>query len=228
MSIQTYGLTLHLEVPAAITPARVARLLREIPVPGTEIAVVTGDPALMVAAGRTVDSERHPYDHSEARTATMNPSNELETAVRALRAIREQKLQDIAEIDRSIAELLNVISKLPEGLARAKELGDISDRFSGLSIPKAAEAFLRDVKGEPATTKEISDALLRGGIRTNSRSFEATVYSRLQESTSPRFRRTPDGRGWWIVRMPLPHAAWGVDAEPESAMGAQVHDGAVQ
>lgn len=147
----------------------------------------------------------------------MSASKELETAVRALRAIREQKQQELLEIDRSITDFLNVLAKLPEGLARAQELGEVGDRFAQMSIPQAAEVFLRDVKQEPATGREIADALLRGGIRTTAKNFESVVYSRLQESTRPKFRRTPDGRAWWFTDVALPSQAWGIDDLPAKA-----------
>lgn len=158
----------------------------------------------------------------------MSATKELETAVRALRASREQKKQDIVELDRSIADFIAVLAKLPEELARAQELGDITDRFVNLSVPKAAEVYLLDVKRGPAAGREIAEALLRGGIRTTSNRFEAVVYSRLQESTSPKFRRTPDSRGWWLADLPLETGAWGIEDAPASAMGAKVQDGAVR
>jgi len=144
-------------------------------------------------------------------TTMLHATKELETAVHALRAIREQKTQEIVEIDRTIADFLRVLAKMPESAAAAAAFGNVSDRYQGLSIPKAAEVFLTEVKQEPATSKEVAEALLRGGIRTTAKNFEATVYSRLQESTSPTFRRTPDGRGWWIQGRPLPSQAWGVE-----------------
>lgn len=149
----------------------------------------------------------------------MNATKELETAVRALRAIREQKQQEINDIDKSIEDFLRVLAKLPEGMARAQELGDITDRYATLSIPKAAEAFLREVKQGPATGKEIADALLRGGIKTTAKAFENVVYSRLQESTSPKFRRTPDGRAWWFAGVPFGTDAFGLeDSTPAGAL----------
>jgi hypothetical protein len=92
-------------------------------------------------------------------------------------------------------------------------LGTPTDRYVGLSVPKAAATFLREVKQEPATTREIGEALLRGGVKTGSKNFEATVYTLLRESTAPRFRRTPDGRGWWLDGVPLPTEAWGPEGQ---------------
>ena len=50
--------------------------------------------------------------------------------------------------------------------------------YAGMSVTKAAAAFLRAV-GKPRSTGEISRALDRGGIAHKSKSFPNTVYSRL-------------------------------------------------
>jgi hypothetical protein len=139
---------------------------------------------------------------------SQSPTHDLEAAVHALRAIREQKLQDIADIDRALQGFLVVLGGLPDSRLTAPVPAD-APSYVGVSIPKAAEQVLRT--GGPATTRQIADALRAGGIRSTAKNFEATVYSRLVESTNPQFRRTPDGRGWWIQGEPLPTAQWGAE-----------------
>jgi hypothetical protein len=50
--------------------------------------------------------------------------------------------------------------------------------------------------GTPRTTREIADALLERGIKTNSKNYIATVYATLNNSEA--FKRTNDGT-WELV-----------------------------
>lgn len=134
---------------------------------------------------------------------------EFESAIRAMRVLREQKLREVEEIELNIANFETMLQRMPEVRAKLEALGTVTSAYAHLSIPKATALYLQTHKGEPAVTKEIAEALLRGGIRTTAKNFEATVYTLLRESTSPRFRRTPDGRGWWLADVPLPNEAWG-------------------
>jgi hypothetical protein len=143
----------------------------------------------------------------------MSAIHEFETALRALRTLREQKLREIERIDLNISNFETLLATLPGMQEKLAAMGTPTDRYVGLSVPKAAAVFLKDVKQEPAVTKEIAEALLRGGITTASKNFEATVYTLLRESTAPRYRRTPDGRGWWLQETPLPNNSWGPEGQ---------------
>jgi hypothetical protein len=143
----------------------------------------------------------------------MSALNEFETALRALRVMREQKLREVEQIDLNIANFTTLMHSLPEMKERLAALGEATDRYAHLSIPKAAASYLQEVAKQPAVTRDIAEALLRGGIKTSAKSFEATVYSLLRESTSPRFRRTPDGRAWWLQDVLLPNEDWGLEGQ---------------
>lgn len=149
--------------------------------------------------------------------ATNSLVGEFESAIRAMRVLREQKLQEVQQIEQNIANFEAMLQGMPEVQARLAALGETDDRYVGMSIPKAAAHFLAEGKGEPATTKEIATALLKGGVKTSSKNFEATLYTLLRESTAPKFRRTPDGRGWWLAEERLPNAAWGPEGQAPPA-----------
>jgi hypothetical protein len=136
---------------------------------------------------------------------------EFENAVRALRVLREQKLREVEQIEMSLANFTALLESLPEMQAKAAALGVVTDVYAGMSIPKAAGSFL-ELNREPASTRDIAEALLKGGIKTTSRNFESLVYTTLVKSTTPKFKRTPDGRGWWIEGKPLPNLAWGEES----------------
>ncbi|BCS32688.1 hypothetical protein TBR22_A19100 [Luteitalea sp. TBR-22] len=141
--------------------------------------------------------------------ATNRLGGEFESAIRAMRVLRKQKLQEVSQIEQNIANFEGMLQGMPEVQAKLAALGNTDNRYEGMSIPKAAAQFLLEAKGEPATTKEIAAALLSGGIQTGSKNFDATFYTLLRESTRPRFRRTPDGRGWWLKDSDLPNGNWG-------------------
>lgn len=135
---------------------------------------------------------------------------DLAAHMQTLRALREQKQRELDHLDETIASTQTVLDGLPEAATARKLAGEITGRFRGKSIPEAAQELITE-HGEPMTNMDITKALLQGGITTTSRRFETTVYAVMRESG--RFKRTPDGKAWWIKGVKLPSDAWGVEME---------------
>lgn len=135
---------------------------------------------------------------------------DLAAHMQTLRALREQKQRELDHLDETIASTQTVLDGLPEAATARKMAGEITGRFRGKSIPEAAQELLTE-KGEPMVNTDIARQLLQGGITTTSRRFETTVYAVMRESG--RFKRTPDGKAWWIKGVKLPSDAWGVEYE---------------
>jgi len=72
--------------------------------------------------------------------------------------------------------------QMPQRISTAR-YGLLSDSFFQMSAADAAKKYLRIVK-RPAGTKEICDALTRGGYLTNAKNFYSNLYTTLL--------RTPD------------------------------------
>ena len=76
--------------------------------------------------------------------------------------------------------------------------GPVQQDFKGLGIVDAATRYLREV-GEPKSTKDIADELLKRGLETNAKKWTATVYATLDNSKQ--FHRIGQGRkGRWEPR----------------------------
>jgi hypothetical protein len=93
----------------------------------------------------------------------------------------ETKIAAMQEAVASLKKARDAISGLTTGgPGRNAEIGP--DTFTGMSIEKAGEKFLRLV-GRPArTTQEIVDGLLRGGLPRVSPESVATIFIRSHNS----------------------------------------------
>jgi hypothetical protein len=130
-----------------------------------------------------------------------------------LRALLEQEqkkldlLKRVSQIDDKYRkELEAAISEsglsrdtLPFSVAGAGIVGILKNTsigpYAGLSIPEATRRFLQERDPHTASTPEIAQGLLAGGLTTTSRNFTATVYTVL--SQTPRwFKRK--GKSWTL------------------------------
>jgi hypothetical protein len=131
-------------------------------------------------------------------------------------------------IDATVADLRNQAKGL---IQQAKELNDKADqlesarailvefappstvnvvrgRFYDIPIKRAAIMYLREV-GEPMGTTEIANALVEGGIETESKAFYRTLFNVLTTAASR--KNNPEvikmGAGWglpeWTLDEPL-------------------------
>jgi|HubBroStandDraft_6_1064221.scaffolds.fasta_scaffold00993_16 hypothetical protein len=104
---------------------------------------------------------------------------------------------------------------IPTGLLSSG--GDTSvpaGAFLGKSIPEAAELYLAIVKGK-RTSKEIADALRKGGVESKSQNFTQNVHSGLD-----RARKTPNSG---IVKLDRSH--WGLRTWYPAGIGVGVSGG---
>ena len=116
---------------------------------------------------------------------------ELDRAIEALRRAREAKLAELQAIEQALEAL-----KAP--IESGRPLRERTKDFEDLGVTAAARRYLREER-EPRTTREIADALIAGGLKTNSKNFIATVYATLNNGTM--FKRTTDGR-WGLTESP--------------------------
>ncbi len=113
---------------------------------------------------------------------------EMQAAIQALRAQAEQKQRELAAVEKALGHLEQVARMVdPESMPASSE-------YTGLAIAEAAKRLVTEL-GRSASTREIAQALLKRGIRTNSKNFSMTVYTILRES--PHFKRNGDG---WSLR----------------------------
>jgi hypothetical protein len=104
------------------------------------------------------------------------------------------------ELENAIAESGLARDTLPFSIQGAGIVGIIKNTgigpYAGLSIPEATRRFLAERDNRTASTPEIAQALLAGGLKTASRNFTATVYTVL--SQTPRwFKRK--GKSWVLT-----------------------------
>jgi hypothetical protein len=79
------------------------------------------------------------------------------------------------------------------------------NQFAGMTITQAAVAYLRWID-EPQTNRQVAEALLKGGIKSNAQNFPSTLRSVLlkkQEKNSPVvWLDTKWHLREWILEMP--------------------------
>lgn len=95
--------------------------------------------------------------------------------------------------------------------------GDVSvpaGAFLGKSIPEAAELYLAIVKGK-RTSKDIAEAINRGGIETKSKNFTQNVHAGLD-----RARKTPNSG---LVKLDRSH--WGLKSWYPAGIGVGTSGG---
>lgn len=116
-----------------------------------------------------------------------NEKTPIEVAIEELEAERDELDIAINMLKKRIGQ--PVESNKPKISPKA-ENGNISsgdsdtlrsDTFFGLGIRAAARKYLNLVR-EPKTTAEISNALLRGGVVSQSKNFPATLHTGLNRS----------------------------------------------
>ena len=113
---------------------------------------------------------------------TLEPVEDLNTAIEALQRARETKLAELQAIDRALEAL--------GAAAAGSQATQDSQNFADLGITVAAKRYLKEV-GTPRTTREIADALQERGVKTRSKNYIATVYATLHNSSA--FERTNEG-----------------------------------
>jgi hypothetical protein len=74
-----------------------------------------------------------------------------------------------------------------------------ADDFKGLGIVDAAKRFLKEA-GEPKTTNEIAEELLRRGLETKSKRWVPTLYSTLDNASSEVKRIGHGRKGKWALK----------------------------
>jgi hypothetical protein len=109
---------------------------------------------------------------------------DLKAAIEALQRARETKHAELMAIEQA----LEALSAPIEG---GRPLRQTTKDFEDLGITAAARRYLRE-KREPRTTRESADALVAGGLKTNSKNWIATVYATLRNGRM--FKRTNDDK----------------------------------
>lgn len=113
------------------------------------------------------------------------------TDLQALRREFEQRLVQVTQEREKLEETESALLQAVESLLRVERLNGSpapapepddsliqSDQFLGMSIKGATVEYLRLV-GAPQTNRQIVDALLRGGITSQSANFAKTVRAVL-------------------------------------------------
>lgn len=104
------------------------------------------------------------------------------------------------ELETAISESGLSPDTLPFSIAGAGLIGILkntpSGPYAGLSIPEAARKFLQEHPSKAASTPEIAQGVLAGGIKTTSKNFTATVYTILSQ-TPKWFKRR--GKIWTLT-----------------------------
>jgi len=76
-------------------------------------------------------------------------------------------------------------------------LEDRTKPYAGMSHPEAARAYLDSVEG-PKRTADISEALLEGGVQTDSKRFTSTIYTTLRRlADDGEITKLPGGK--WLA-----------------------------
>ena len=126
----------------------------------------------------------------------------------ALRAERQDLLNEVSRIDRAIAALEDAAGPglIAAAAAAANYPADAYGRrpgpYSMLRVAEAAAIYLAEA-GVPKTSTEIAAALRAGGVRTTStpRTFTDTVQKMLRKSGAEfGIRHTSDYKRWFVQR----------------------------
>jgi hypothetical protein len=107
---------------------------------------------------------------------------DLNTAIEALQRARDAKLTELHAIEQALEALRAPMEGRFPLDQRTKD-------FEDLGITAAARRYLREQRA-PRTTREIANALIAGGLKTNSKNWIATVYATLRNGKM--FKRTKD------------------------------------
>ena len=102
------------------------------------------------------------------------------------RAILEELLQERRDIDAAIVHFQRKVAlsvKPLRGPLGSSKHGSAEEepktgRFANMSTPDAAKAYMEE-RGVPLKPSEIKQALLEGGIRSESKNFYSTLYTTL-------------------------------------------------
>jgi len=117
-------------------------------------------------------------------------ANHITSAIADLRAWRDQIDNAIQTLEHFNAKGLALPSSGPPGVARSHH-GDIpGDAFFQMTVPDAAEKYLKLVKATKEIP-EIAEALLKGGLKSSSKNF--TDMTRTVMSRDERFVKVPSG-----------------------------------
>lgn len=122
----------------------------------------------------------------------------------ALRAERQDLLNEVSRIDRAIAALEDAAGSGPIAAAAKQYPADAYGRrpgpYSMLNVCEAAAIYLAEA-GVPKTTSEIAAALRAGGIRTTSLKFTDVVRKALRKFASDHgIRHTANYKRWFVQR----------------------------
>ena len=100
----------------------------------------------------------------------------MEDYKRILEDLRNKR-ERIEEAIEAITRLLEVNGEAVPGVGKSASGGGM---FAGMTVAEAARKYLSIIK-RPAPTKEIVEALERGGLQHNAKDFYASVYAILRQ-----------------------------------------------
>jgi hypothetical protein len=152
-----------------------------------------GDPPLVLKLPQTKGNFKMeaPIDYAAVLADLRARRDELNAAIKAIEPLasgRSAATTPAIPFERGSRHEFDAtaaIGDVETGDARAQPLGTTveSDSFFGLSTSEAAKKYLR-MKKKPASTREISNALVEGGYLTNSKNFYVNVFTTLRRTQS--------------------------------------------
>lgn len=151
------------------------------------------------------------------------------TAVLADLEAKRDKLDAAIEAIRLVSGMGASTGSSVEGKRVGSDTQDLSDdAFFGMSVPDAAKKYLGIVR-KTKSTKEIAEALLKGGMPSRSQNFSNTVYmGLLREEKAGGVTKvgTKWGLASWYPGRPRKKAAQGSTEEPDDEQQSDAEDDA--
>lgn len=157
------------------------------------------------------DNERKTFDHVESasirrfpRVPTLNYEAVL-ADLEAKRATLNQAIASLRSLMGGGALAINAsdsIAGMADSVSLSLHGGEVpAGAFLGKSVPEAAKLYLSLVK-QKKSTREIAEALVKGGMESNSKNFETTVAGGLYRvfNTTGEIVRVKGAWGlaeWW-------------------------------
>jgi hypothetical protein len=113
----------------------------------------------------------------------------LQDAITSMEKVREDKLQELREVESVLAKLKGVVVLAPEGSSLPEHR-----EFVGMGGAEAARALIKAV-GKPLSTRDMVDMMIERGWRTRSKNPVASMHATLNQAPNE-WKRNASGE--WV------------------------------